>query len=126
MPRSLTCSLWIPADAEDAAEDSDAAERLGVSRSRIRQLLSAHRLYGVRLRNQAWLIPDSQFTDDQLTPSFEAVNRTLPRDCHPLAIDGFLDSAQPELELDGSFVSPLDWLRRGRTPEPVIALARAV
>lgn len=102
-----------------------AADRLGVSGSRIRQVLSRRQLYGVRPRSRAWVIPEWQFAGaHQLTPGIEAVNRSLPDDCNPLTIAGFLTTPQPELEIDGTVLSPLDWLREGRTPQPVVALAR--
>lgn len=105
---------------------AEAADRLGVSGSRIRQLLSQRRLYGVRPRSRAWVLPEWQLVGDQLTPGIETVNRALPDDCHPLMIDGFFHTPQPELEVDGPALSPLDWLRQGGTPKPVIALAEAL
>jgi len=106
----------------------EAADTLGVTDSRIRQLLGQRRLYGVRPRSRAWVVPRWQFCDGRVLPGIETVNRVLPEDCHPLAVSGFLHTPQPELMVsggdDGPPLSPLGWLGQGGAPEPVVALAR--
>src|SRR5438128_2730560 len=44
---------------------SEAARRLGVDSSRIRQRLLAHQLYGVRLSHR-WLLPAFQFAENNI------------------------------------------------------------
>ena len=102
---------------------AEAADRLGVTGSRVRQMLGQHLLYGVRPRGRAWVLPSWQFAGDRLLPGVEVVNQALPRDCHPLAVDGFLRTDQPELEVGGTTLSPLAWLRQGGDPSVVQALA---
>jgi excisionase family DNA binding protein len=108
---------------------TEAADLIGVTGSRIRQLLNQRRLFGVRPRGRSWVIPKWQFFGDQLLSGVEAVNRSIPDDCHPMTVSGFLHSPQPELQVSGNggpALSPLDWLRQGGGPEPVIALAEAL
>jgi hypothetical protein len=51
------------------------------------------------------------------------VNQAIPQDCHPLAVDGFFHTDQPELEVGGTVLSPLAWLQQGGDPSVVQALA---
>ncbi len=102
---------------------ADVAARLNVTSSRVRQLLSQRRLYGIRPRGRAWVIPSWQLVGDQLLPGVEPVNQAIPEDCHPLAVDGFFHTEQPELEEGDTTFSPLAWLQRGGDPSVVEALA---
>jgi excisionase family DNA binding protein len=113
----------------DGLSVSEAANAIGVTDSRIRQLLSQRRLYGVRPRGRAWVIPRWQFADGSVLPGIETVNRVIPDNCHPLVVSGFLHTPQPELAVsgdDGPALSPLEWLRRGGSTEPVVALAQSL
>lgn len=103
---------------------AEVSARLDVTGSRVRQLLGQRRLYGVRPRGRAWVVPLWQFSGDGLLPGIEAVNQAVPEDCHPLAVDGFFHTVQPELDAEGRPLSPLEWLRQGGNPAPVLALAR--
>ena len=109
---------------EEALPAARAAERMGVSASRVRQLLGARRLYGVKL-GRDWRLPRWQFrTRGQgLVPGIEAVNAAFPTDFHPLSVEGILATPNPELELGGEPVSPLDWLRSGGAAETAARLA---
>lgn len=102
---------------------TEVAARLQVTSSRVRQLLGQRRLYGIRPRGRAWVIPSWQFAGDRLLPGIELVNQAIPQDCHPLAVDGFFHTDQPELEVGGTVLSPLAWLQRGGDPSVVQALA---
>jgi hypothetical protein len=104
---------------------AEVAARLDVTGSRVRQLLGQHRLYGIRPRGRAWVIPLWQFAgDSQLVPGIEVVNQAIPEDCHPLTVNGFFHTGQPELGTGDRLLSPLEWLRQGGSPAPVLALAR--
>jgi len=102
---------------------AEVAVRLQVTSSRVRQLLGQRRLYGIRPGGRAWVIPSWQFAGDRLLPGVEMVNQAIPQDCHPLAVDGFFHTDQPELEVGGTALSPLAWLQRGGDPSVVQALA---
>lgn len=100
-----------------------AAAHLRVDTSRVRQRLATHTLYGIR-QPSGWRLPRLQFTEDGLVPAFE---RLAPRlvGVDPVSVARWLSGPHPDLVIgsDETPVSPLDWLRMGRDPEPVLALA---
>jgi len=115
---------------ETSLTTRQAAERLGVDPSRIRQKLTADppALYGIRL-GDGWRLPELQFDGDRLLPGWSAVAAALPRDLHPLAIFRWLTLANPDLEARGLEgldrpLSPREWLRLGFPPEEIVRLAR--
>lgn len=102
---------------------TEVADRLNVTASRVRQLLGQRRLYGIRPRGRTWVVPSWQFAGGRLLPGVEVVNQAIPQDCHPMAVYGFFHTDQPELEADGTVLSPLAWLQQGGDPSVVQALA---
>ena len=104
---------------------SRAGERLGgVTAVRVRQMIRGRSLYALRLEGR-WRIPDFQFQDEGLVPNIVAVNAALPRTLDPVSVLRWYTHADPELEAAGGDVlSPLDWLRAGMDPAPVVKLAR--
>lgn len=109
---------------DEALDVRAAAERLDVSPSRVRQLLGARRLYGVKA-GRDWRLPRWQFRarGAGLVPGIERVSEALPPHLHPLTVEGFVGTPKPELEPAGKPVSPLVWLASGGDPEPVALLA---
>ncbi|MHB8264270.1 MAG: hypothetical protein ACYDGY_11130 [Acidimicrobiales bacterium] len=133
---------------------NDTAHHLSVSPSRIRQMLSQRKLYGIRPRGRAWVLPEWQFSGSGLIPGIEAVNQAFDPALHPLTVSGFLHHPKPELDLgfpqtttraaslyaasmtvpspqpaagpedESSRLSPLQWLASGGDPNPVVALAK--
>jgi excisionase family DNA binding protein len=103
---------------------ADAAERLGVAESRVRQRLNERSLYGVKV-GRAWRLPLFQFTDAGDVPNIGPVLAALPEEIHPLAVEGWITTPKPDLWLDGP-TSPRRWLLAGGDPGPVIELARHV
>jgi hypothetical protein len=102
---------------------ADAAARIGVSRSRMQQMISARHVWAVRQRTR-WVLPAVQFDGEGLLPGWATVARALPESAHPLEILGFMTTPQPELELRGQPQSVRDWLRSGGSPlavEPLTA-----
>lgn len=104
-----------------------AAKRLGVQSSRIRQRLggAVPTLYGFKLKG-SWYVPAIQFGRRATLPGLEQVVPALPKALHPLEVVGWLDQPHPDLitETDQGPVSPREWLGMGRPPEPVATLAR--
>ena len=105
---------------------------LGLSDSRIRQKRLARELWAIP-DGQTWLFPISQFESDpksgvpyRQVRGLAEVLKALPDDLHPVAVDGFLHTRQPELERDGHELTPLDWLREGGDVQHVIAAAQAI
>ncbi|HEU0102580.1 MAG TPA: hypothetical protein VFR07_09700 [Mycobacteriales bacterium] len=105
----------------DALTVREAASRLGVTDSRVRQRLAARTLLGVE-DSSAWRLPQFQFDGSGLLHGLDAVLPAFPEDAHPLAVLRLLESPHPDLELDGEPVSPREWLRLGGRPEPVVEL----
>ena len=102
-----------------------AGERLGgVTAVRVRQMIRERSLYALRLEGR-WRIPVFQFQDEGLVPNIVAVNPILPRTLDPVSVLRWYTRADPELEIpSGDVLSPLDWLRAGMDPAPVVKLAR--
>lgn len=107
---------------ENALSVSQAAKRLGVDQSRIRQLLSSGSLYGVKVRGE-WRLPSFQFTARGTVPGIQEALRALPRDLHPIEVLEWFRHPDPDLEVGDEPVSPLDWLRTGGDPAQVSVLA---
>jgi len=110
----------ILADSEDVG---DVAERLGVSRARVRQRAAERTLLAFR-EDDEWRFPRAQFGDGAPIRGLPAVSLALPPDLHPVAVWAFLTEPISDLALDDRSVSPLDWLRSGGSPDPVAAIAR--
>lgn len=104
----------------------EAARRLGVDGSRVRQRLSARQMYGIR-RPTGWLLPIFQFDEDRLVPGIERVLPRLNPRLHPLAVLGWFTRPHPDLHRPGdpeeTPIAPLEWLRSGGTPEVAAELA---
>ena len=122
------------ADSEDVAE---VAARLGVTRARVRQRALERSLLAIREADE-WRFPRLQFgaaggdgdRDGGAAGAgapirgLPAVAMALPLDLHPVEAWRFLTEPSTDLELGDRPVSPLDWLRSGGAPEPVVAIAR--
>jgi excisionase family DNA binding protein len=100
----------------------EAAARLGVEQSRVRQMLGERSLLGFKDGNE-WRLLELQFADDQLVPNIRQVVRALPAELPISAAANWLMTPEPDLELDGEPVSPLRWLTEGGPADPVVALA---
>ncbi len=100
----------------------EAAQRLGVNESRVRQRLAAHTLYGIR-GHRGWLLPAFQFAE---RGEVRGLSRVLPKlrpDVDPLGVQTWFLLPTDELVHDGEPLSPRDWLQAGGDPEPVAWLA---
>lgn len=107
----------------DSADVLEVSGRLGVTPARIRQRATERTLFAIR-EGEEWRFPRAQFDGDRQVRGLSAVVTALPEDLHPVDAWSFLTAASSDLELGDSLVSPLDWLRSGGAPEPVVALAR--
>jgi excisionase family DNA binding protein len=105
---------------------AEMAERLGVHPSRVRHQLSDGQLFAVRTGRQN-RFPTWQLVDGtRPLPGLRAVLAALPKDLHPLEVEGFVTTPAPELELDGRPASPAEWLAGGGAVDVVVALAAGV
>lgn len=105
----------------------EAAERLGVHPSRIRQRLNERTIYGIRA-NSEWRIPTFQFDNDRLVPGAAQVFSAIDPELHPAAVYRWFNSLSPDLydEEGDRNLSPRDWLVTGRNVQRVVQLARHV
>jgi len=104
---------------------SDAADRLGVTRPRLQQLISAKAVWAIR-NGTKWVLPAIQFDGTSLLPGWATVAKAIPTGLHPLEILGYLTTPQPELELADEPSTVVDWLRSGGSPEAAADAARAL
>jgi hypothetical protein len=95
---------------------------MGVDPSRVRQLLAGHRLLASRDGGE-WRILDVQFSGEGLVPNIGQVVSALPEGMPPLAAARWLRAPEPDLEIAGESVSPIEWLTAGGEPERVRSLA---
>jgi hypothetical protein len=107
-----------------ALTTSEVALRLGVASSRIRQRLAERSLYGI-MPDTDWLLPEFQFEGPRTLPGLAQVVRALDPSLHPVSVDRFFASHDPELAdpTTGRALSPRDWLRAGQPPATVARLA---
>jgi hypothetical protein len=106
---------------------AEAAKRLGVDPSRIRQRLTSEppTLYGIRI-GTSWYIPEIQFDGNELVHGIGEVVSRLDPELHPVAVLRWLTTPSPDLPADeaqGRNLSPRDWLRLGLPVQPVADLA---
>jgi len=106
---------------------AEAAERIGVSSARIRQLVSQRKLWafnpGVRGGRR---LPAAQFTSSGIVPYLDHVLAHLSSSIHPLALHRLLTVRQPDLVLDGKHTCLVDWLAASAGDADMLAQAAAV
>jgi len=106
----------------------EAARRLGVNASRIRQRLAERSLYGLKDGNM-WLLPAFQFRGDGLVPGVDLVVRRLPPDIGALAVARWFSNPNPDLctrDDAERALTPLQWLMGGNPSEVAAELAAAL
>lgn len=114
--RTLTAARTLAETLASALTLGQAAERLGVSRSRLSHRLSDGTVWAFVISGRRWL-PTWQFTIDGHTlPGLAAIVAAIPASLHPLAVEAFMTT--PRTDFDGR--SPADWLASGGDPAPVV------
>ena len=106
----------------------EAARRLGVNTSRIRQRLADRSLYGIKDGN-TWLLPAFQFCADGMVPGVDVVVRRLPPDIGAVAVTRWFSNPNPDLSTrddDERPLTPLEWLLGGNPPDAAAELAAAL
>jgi hypothetical protein len=105
-----------------------AAKRLGVNDSRVRQRLGERALYGIRTAGE-WRLPAFQFAAKGLVPGIDRVFPHVPVDLNPVAVQRWFHTPNPDLEpsepgeASGRPFTPLEWLTTGNDPRAVADLA---
>ena len=105
----------------DSMDVAGVAERLGVDESRVRRLLRERALFGFR-EEDGWRVPAAQFDPNGQVRGLRQVFGELREGLHPVSVWRWLTLRNPDLELEGLSVSPLDWLKSGGD----IALVRSL
>jgi hypothetical protein len=106
-----------------AAPVAELAQTMRVTPARVRQRALERTLYAVRVDDE-WRFPRWQLDQDgRPIPGIASVTAALPAGVHPVAVQRFMITPNPDLEIDDAIVSPLDWLRTGGDPGPVAAIA---
>lgn len=107
-------------EAHAALTTAQAATRLGVGKSRIRQLIGDGSLMTVRLADER-VLPRWQFTDDGYVPGI-ATFSTVAQSLHPFVLSQFMMRPSVDLQVDGEAVTPVEWLTSGGDPRRVATL----
>ena len=101
------------------------ATKVGMTASRIRQLIKSREIFSFYL-NRKRLVPAFQHQGDQFVPNIETVNKAIPEGMHPVGIEQWFHQPNTELYIDEDMEtlrSPLQWLAEGREPSKVAFLA---
>ncbi len=108
-----------------ALTTKEAAALLQVQTSRIRQRLGDRTLFGIE-REDHWVLPQFQFDNDQPVPGMGKVLQVLDKALHPLTVERFFVTPQPELYAEevGRDLTPREWLQAGYDSALVAQLAR--
>ena len=123
---SRTASKYAAISAS-ALTVREAAVLLAVSEGRVRQKISEGRLYAIRGRNGERRLPRFQFSERGAVEGMQETMREVPPGVHPVSLQNFFLSPNPDLYLDvgeETPVSPRDWLLSGGAPRAVTPLAR--
>lgn len=106
----------------------EAARRLGVNASRVRQRLGERSLYGLK-DGSTWLLPAFQFQAEGLVPGVDVVVKRLPSDIGPLAVARWFSNPNSDLctrDDQERPLTPLRWLLGGNSPARAAELAAAL
>ncbi len=123
-PLAETATLYA-ALLNTALRTKEAAKRLGVQDTRIRQMLTARTLYGFHI-GPHWQIPVFQFAEKALVPNIGQVNVVLDPALHPVAVYQWYTNHDADLEHDERSLSPLAWLKAGLPVETVVQAAAEI
>ncbi len=113
---------------EQSLSTTEAAARLGVNSSRIRQRLLARTLYGFK-DGGSWRVPEFQFDGDHLVSGVESVFPEIRSSVSPITVARWFVLPWEDLVVDEDreiVVSPRAWLLEGRDPAPVISQAHVL
>lgn len=114
--------------AETALPLAEAAARLGVDPSRLRQRLRERTILGIRGPDaRGWRIPGFQLTAEGELPGLRRVLKAIRPEARPVQVAAFFTTPQADLDDGrGAGLTPAAWLAAGHDPEPVRELAAAI
>ncbi len=105
----------------------EAATRMGIPESQVRQMIARRTLYSLLINNRRY-IPIFQFEQrGGLVNNITRVNAALSPDLHPVEVSDWYTQCNPDLfagEDSEAIMSPLVWLRGGGDVKKLIQLAK--
>jgi len=112
---------------ESSLTTKEAAVRMGIPESQVRQMIARRTLYSILLNNRRY-IPVFQFgKDGPLVANITKVNAALSPDLHPVEVYDWFTQPDPDLfvgdDVDAT-MSPLVWLRSGGDVKKLVMLGR--
>lgn len=107
--------------ADSSYSVTEAARLLGIDSSRVRHRLKEDKLTG--WKDKGWQLPAWQFSGSAVLPGLDVVLPALPDDQPPLMVAAFMNTPQPDLEIDSKPVTPRQWLLAHGDPHVVAELA---
>lgn len=106
---------------------ADVAGALGVDASRVRHRLADGALLSLPGAGRRRLLPRFQLDTDLVPlPGLAVVLAALPADLHPLEVEGFFTTPQPDLVVRRKALSPREFLLAGGDPALVARAAAGV
>lgn len=108
-----------------ALTEDEVQRVLGVKPSRVRQRIADRSLYAIAVGKER-RYPQVQFHERDLVPGIGKVLQALPEDLHPVEVESWLTSPNPDLlaSEEGEALSPREWLISGGSVSPLLAMAR--
>lgn len=108
---------------------AEVANGLGITTTEVHEKQLARRLWAIT-DGQSWMFPAPQFEigNDghhlRVIRGIDQVLKALPEDLHPIAVQGFLNTPQPNLSTDRA-ATPLEWLQGGGDIATAVTAASA-
>jgi hypothetical protein len=109
-----------------ALTEDEVQRVLGVKSSRVRQRIADRSLYAIAVGKER-RFPQVQFHEGDLVPGVGKVLKALPEDLHPVEVESWLMSPNPDLLAggeEGEALSPREWLISGGSASVLVSMAR--
>ncbi|MDV6012248.1 DNA-binding protein [Haloechinothrix sp. LS1_15] len=103
---------------------SEAARLLDLTQSEVRDRLRQRKLFG--WKDSEWHLPAWQFTEGGPLPGLRSVIPAIPPDQPPMVVAAFMNTQQPDLEINGQRVTPREWLLAHGDPKSVANLVTSI
>jgi hypothetical protein len=108
-----------------ALTEDEVQEVLSVKPSRVRQRIADRSLYTIAVGKER-RFPQVQFHERDLVPGIGKVLQALSEDLHPVEVESWLTSPNPDLLAgeEGEVLSPREWLISGGSASTLVPMAR--
>ena len=102
---------------------SEAAQRCGISESRLRHRIAAGEIYALPSSGRGRRLPLWQFTATGTLPHLREVLSALPDQMPAIVVEAFMTQPVEDLQIDDKPLSVAAWLAAGGGAGPVLELA---